>query len=92
VGSSDATCAPGSRVVGGGFSASTPDNAVVYAAATSNTTYRVISVNYSSSAATIQAQAVCVAGPGVPAASLHSSSTKAVDLVERYRAQLSATH
>jgi hypothetical protein len=92
VGSSDASCAAGSRVVGGGFSASTPDNAVVYAAVTSNTTYSVISVNYSSVAATLQAQAICVSGPGVPAVSVNGSSMSSVDALQLYRAQLSADH
>jgi hypothetical protein len=90
VGQSDATCAAGSRVVGGAFSASTPDNETVYTQIISATTYRVISVNYFPSAATIQAQAVCVSGPGVRAFAAQGSAEQADGVLQRLQAQVDA--
>ena len=92
VAQSDASCATGSRVIGGAFYASTSDNEVVYTQLISNTTYRVISVNYYPSAATIQAQAVCVSGPGVPALAAQASSAQADGVLQRLRAQLAERH
>ncbi len=89
VGQSDAACPAGSRVIGGAFNASTADNEVVYTQIISNTTYRVISVNYFPTSATIQAQAVCVSGPGIPAAAVRSPAAANAQL-RLLRAQLAS--
>jgi hypothetical protein len=79
-------------VIGGAFYASTSDNEVVYTQLISNTTYRVISVNYYPAAATIQAQAVCVSGPGVVALAAQGSAAQADGVLQRLRAQAGARH
>jgi hypothetical protein len=76
VNSSTATCASGT-VVGGGWDSVSPDLVVPYAKRVGPNTYTVIAVNYSTSAQTVTAQAICASGPGLVGAAAPAGAAKA---------------
>lgn len=78
VGASDATCPAGAFVTGGGFGAGSIETFVLFAAATSSSTFHVVAEDEGPFDSSIQAQAFCASGPGAAAlatrAHLSSSS------------------
>lgn len=68
VGSSTATC-PSGVVVGGGWTSTSPDVSVSFAARTSGPAFSVIGINFSPADENITAQAICAVGPGASASS-----------------------
>lgn len=79
VAASEAACPSGSFVVGGGFIANTPEDITVYAARVTTTSYGVIAVNWSSTPATIQAQAICASGAGIQATGIPDGSLEQME-------------
>jgi len=66
---SDAICPSGSVVIAGGFVSAADANITLGAAKTAANKYTVIAENLSSGSNSIQAQAICVSGPGISASS-----------------------
>lgn len=83
---STATCPAGMYVTGGGYNSSVIENFVEYSIS-SATQHSVIAVNYFNQGGTITAQAVCVGGGGLTAASVRSRKTPQAVLAKAQQLQ-----
>lgn len=84
--SSTATCPAGTYVTGGGYNSSVIENFIEYSIS-SATQHSVIAVNYFDQGGTITAQAVCVGGGGLTAASVRSKKTPQAVLAKAQQLQ-----